>query len=105
MPESEQVNEKAAETAAEIDDLIEYDDDESVPLETPTEQVADEESGAVTDSAKADAMPEPEVTSQLKDMVPKHQSPRGKRRLEDDSDFDFIDFADEEPDVKKARAG
>jgi hypothetical protein len=104
MPEPEQDNKGATETVADNDDLIEYDDDEPVLLETTT-GVADEESGAGTNSVRADATPESKVTSQLKDAVPKHQSPRGKRRLEDDSDFDFIDFADEEPDVKKARAG
>jgi hypothetical protein len=106
VPEPEQVEKPADESAAANDDLIEYDDEEEAALlETSDEQAANEGSGVASDSAGADATLEPEVPSQSENPVPKHQSPRGKRRLEDDSDFDFIDFADDEPDVKKARAG
>jgi hypothetical protein len=108
MPEPEEAVVPASGAAPTNDDLLEYDDDENAPLDTSTEQSTSEKNGDGTEHAEADASKtdsDPEGRSLLHNQTSKHESPRGKRRLEDNSDFDFIDFADDEPDVKKARAG
>jgi hypothetical protein len=91
------------------DDLIDYDDDDDSALPATSNEphagggTEDSTGPAEADDTKAVSKPKDALHPEAHD--PKHQSPRGKRRLEDDSEFDFIDFADDEPDVKKARAG
>lgn len=93
---------------AHEDDLLEYDNDELG--EPEYEDTAETSAGANIDhhddEAAEDGIDFEDDEYLTVEAVPANieKSPRSKRRLEENDEFDSIDFADDEPDIKKARA-